>query len=71
MSRLEEAIKDYWGERCDEYEPECPTCKAWHEYDATLNKLNEAQTLLKTCRATLNMAGYYDLVVSIDRALEN
>ena len=33
MTKVEEAITDYWGERCPDYEPECPTCQAWAEYD--------------------------------------
>lgn len=27
------AINLYWGERCDEYDPDCPTCEAWRQYD--------------------------------------
>ncbi|MCG3772521.1 MAG: hypothetical protein JW384_03735 [Nitrosomonadaceae bacterium] len=34
MNKIEEAMKGYWGERCPgSYEPECPCCKAWDEYD--------------------------------------
>jgi len=32
-TKLEEAMKDYWGERCSDHEAECPTCQAWGEYD--------------------------------------
>lgn len=26
-----EATLDYWGDECDEFEPECYCCKAWQE----------------------------------------
>lgn len=29
----EQTIAEYWGRRCDEYEPGCPVCDAWAEYD--------------------------------------
>lgn len=29
-----EAITEYWGERCSVYEPNCPCCEAWAQYDA-------------------------------------
>lgn len=34
MSRVSEAIRMYWGERCGTYDPECPVCLAWAEFDA-------------------------------------
>jgi hypothetical protein len=34
MSNLiEDAITEYFGERCDDYEKNCVCCKAWQEYD--------------------------------------
>lgn len=33
MSKIEEAMEGYWGERCPDYEQDCPACKAWDEYD--------------------------------------
>lgn len=47
MNLVEQALTEYWGERCDEYEQGCPVCDAWHEYDnlvifgETLNKKDE------------------------------
>lgn len=37
------AIAYTWGPRCDVYEPGCPCCEAWEEYDgaATLRAANE------------------------------
>lgn len=29
-----EAITKYWGDRCSNYEPNCPCCEAWAKYDA-------------------------------------
>lgn len=34
MSELiEQAITEFYGERCDDYLAECVVCKAWKEYD--------------------------------------
>lgn len=31
-NKVQEAMTDYWGERCSDHEAECPTCQAWGEY---------------------------------------
>jgi len=33
MSKIEEAIEFYWGERCPDTEKDCVICQAWSEYD--------------------------------------
>ena len=33
MTPVEAAVWHVWGERCIGFEPECPTCKAWAEFD--------------------------------------
>jgi hypothetical protein len=33
MSKIEEAVEFYWGERCPDHEAECVICQAWKEYD--------------------------------------
>jgi hypothetical protein len=30
---IAEAINDYWGPRCPEFNADCQTCKAWTRYD--------------------------------------
>ena len=30
---IEQAIVDQWGERCDEFDPDCFTCRAWKALD--------------------------------------
>ncbi len=32
-SQVKEAMVEYWGERCEEHDPDCPACRAWDEYD--------------------------------------
>ena len=34
MKRIKEAIKEYYGKRCPDFEPECIVCQAWAEYDS-------------------------------------
>lgn len=33
MSLVDEAMTDFWGERCEQFDPECPTCVAWAELE--------------------------------------
>jgi hypothetical protein len=42
MSKIEEAIGFYWGERCPDTEKDCVICQAWAQYDV----LNLALRLL-------------------------
>ena len=46
---IEEAIREHWGERCPDFEPGCPCCRAWAEFDKTehlRSSLNDAQSVL-------------------------
>lgn len=36
---IAEAIREHWGEKCGEFEPECPTCQVWAEF-AELSRLS-------------------------------
>lgn len=33
MGLVEQAITEWWGPRCPDYEKGCPVCDAWTEYD--------------------------------------
>jgi len=33
MKRIKEAVKEYYGKRCLDFEPECVVCQAWAEFD--------------------------------------
>jgi len=33
LTKVEEAIIGYWGERCSTFLAECPVCQAWMEFD--------------------------------------
>ena len=33
MTRIEEAITDYFGPKCPDFEEDCPCCQAWREYE--------------------------------------
>ena len=30
---IAEALRNWWGERCAEFEAGCPNCAAWEQYD--------------------------------------
>jgi hypothetical protein len=42
---LAEAVEFYWGERCPDYEPLCPVCAAWKQYDKLIT-LAEANNVI-------------------------
>ena len=71
MNKIEEAITGYWGERCPDHEPECPTCQAWDELDKLTTERNEMHRRLNRLRVILMQAGFYDDAMSIDNLLEN
>jgi hypothetical protein len=31
----EEAMTTYWGEKCPDYNSQCPTCLAWKEFESS------------------------------------
>ena len=33
MKLIKKAIKEYYGKRCPDFEPECVVCQAWAEFD--------------------------------------
>lgn len=41
---LDRLFKEGWGEKCREYEPDCPACKAWKYYEYLKDSLGEIVT---------------------------
>lgn len=44
MNLVAQAIVDYWGERCPDYDVDCFCCKAWEQFDI----MHEATAMLAT-----------------------
>ena len=40
-SKVEEACLEYFGERCPDYEPGCPTCEGWRQFDRLCDAHNK------------------------------
>lgn len=40
---IEDAITEYFGERCDEYYFECVCCAAWKQYDTLREMAQEKE----------------------------
>lgn len=53
---IEQAIIAHWGTRCKEYEPGCPICDAWAEYDAMKALSGEAVKMLNEAQQEYNQA---------------
>ena len=39
LEQIEEAIREYWGERCEDYYEGCYTCDTWKKYDELVDAL--------------------------------
>lgn len=37
-------MENYWGERCSDYEENCPICKAWKYYDYIFKDIEDELT---------------------------
>jgi hypothetical protein len=46
-----EAITDYLGERCSDYDPACPTCRAWEAYDSIIRDDENHKATVERCIA--------------------
>lgn len=33
QDRVEDAVREWYGKRCSEFEAGCPTCEAWQQFD--------------------------------------
>ena len=42
---IEEAITEQWGERCPDYDQDCPCCRAWQQMDSLVNLFEMVATL--------------------------
>lgn len=41
MKLIEDALIEYYGERCHDFAEGCPCCEAWAEFDALIARVNE------------------------------
>lgn len=58
---IEQAIVDQWGERCDEFDPDCFTCRAWKSLDFLAANADAVAGLWHAARLGLDMARANDL----------
>jgi hypothetical protein len=47
MKRIKEAVKEYYGKRCPDFEPECVVCQAWAEFYEAKRVLNQKRFVRK------------------------
>ena len=47
MKLIKHAIKEYYGKRCPDFEPECIVCQAWAEYDKAKRVINQKRFIRK------------------------
>jgi len=41
VPRVEEAITEYWGPRCPDFDPECRVCRTWVRFDVLKKSYEE------------------------------
>lgn len=70
MNRIEKAMLEYWGERCDGYEQGCPVCDAWREYDNLVMDNKIANEIAQKAFTEVNKDGKFVAPISLSRAEE-
>ena len=45
MNMIEEAVKNYYGERCPDHDADCIICQAWEEFDTVKHNLDRYTSL--------------------------
>ena len=60
MSHVEAAVWNVWGDRCPDFEPECPCCRAWAEFDQNA-KLRAENEFFKQVNHIVHEANYAQL----------
>lgn len=50
MTRIEEAITEWFGPRCDDFNAHCACCQAWREYDTLRDKIDALSDQLRDVR---------------------
>lgn len=46
MNMIEEAVKNYYGERCPDHDADCIICQAWEEFDTIKHDLGRYTHLI-------------------------
>ena len=70
MNRIEKAMLEYWGERCDGYEQGCPVCDAWREYDNLVMDNKIANEIAQKAFTEVNKDRKFVAPISLSRAEE-
>ena len=71
MNRIKRAMLEYWGERCDDYEQECPVCDAWRDYDNLVMDNKVANEIAQKAFTEVNKDGKFVAPISLQRAEES
>lgn len=50
MNPIEEALAEYWGNRCPDFDPTCPICTAWAAFDKLKRPVIEAANVMDMAR---------------------
>ena len=51
---IADAIREHWGERCPDFDPECWCCRAWAEYDEITRLRAENERLRAALREVMD-----------------
>lgn len=58
MKLIEEAITEYYGERCPDFAEGCTCCEAWAEFDNIIGKVRELQIQVDLLESDIMEGGY-------------
>jgi len=67
MNLIEQAIEEYWGARCDDYEEGCAVCDAWRDYDNLLMDNKIANEIAQKAFTEVNKDGKFVPPISLTK----
>lgn len=70
MTRIEEAITEWFGKRCPDNEPGCPCCDAWAEYDAMTPAPQDQQAEVRFAAIVAARKAHVDAVAAYNARRE-
>jgi hypothetical protein len=68
MNLIEQAIEEYWGARCEDYEEGCVVCDAWREYDNLVMDNKVANEMAQKAFTDVNKDGKFVPPISLTKA---
>jgi len=67
MHLIEEAVTDYWGPRCPDFDSGCGCCEAWKQYNKMLDERTAIVAHIRAWAAVMPDSPLYAMSSQIER----